>query len=262
MRCNQLLPTDNRIADLNATLSWLGLEDWQYGSFFDPVAPPETDLTEALEELVLDAKLDEHPFFDLAARTQSALWLWASQELVMTNAFSQIVLRAASQIGNVHARAVLAEVAYGEHGRVRSGLAKRAHPWLLEQLRASIDLTRSKVAPAQPTINFIERLASRITEPLESVAFIGIGNERLIAPEYKAIRRCFQALFPLAQFEPFLKANIDEDIVHARLCYELGAILSKSSADEQRFLEAAAASIKSRVIYFDELLAIAEDDSS
>lgn len=176
----------------------------------------------------------------------------------MTNAFSQLVLRAASQIRNVHVRAILTEIAYGEHGRARGGFAKRAHPWLLERMRMSIGLDRHRVKPQRPTTEFIRRLANRLTEPLEAVAFIGIGNERLIAPEYAAVRRCFQALTPDADFEPFLKANIDEDITHARLCYELGGILVRNDADETIFLDAASASIDSRVKYFDDLLVLAK----
>lgn len=247
-----------RLETVESIPAWLGLSTWQYDSFFDPIPNSAgTDLTSELEQLVEDARLDQHEFFAMARRSKNALTLWVSQELVMTNTFSQLVLAAAAQIRNVHARAVLAEIAYGEHGRSRQGIAKRAHPWLLERMRASIDLSRSEVQPRQPTIDFIARLASRIDDPLQAIAFIGIGNERLIGPEYAAIRTCFQSQYPDADFEPFLKANIDEDITHARLCYELAALLISSQKDREQFLDASAASIQSRIEYFDDLAALA-----
>ncbi len=251
----EIMPNDvpsNQIS-VNTVPTWLGIANWRYSKFFDRMPEPRFDLTDGLERLVADAALEKHEFFARAHQSTAALRLWVSQELVMTNAFSQIVLRAASQIENVHARAILAEIAYGEHGRARKGFAKRAHPWLLDQLRESVGLLKEEIRPLAPTVGFIGRLVDRICDPLEAVAFIGIGNERLIAPEYEGIRSCFENLLPKADFEPFLRANIDEDITHSRLCYELAGFLIATENERRRFLDAAKESIESRITYFDEL---------
>jgi hypothetical protein len=165
----------------------------------------------------------------------------------------------AAQIPNVHARAVLTEVAYGEHGRSRGGLALKSHPWLLDQLRSSLGIDRADVRPVAATLGFIERLAVHVAaDPLTAVAFVGVGNERLIVPEYTAIERCFEHLVSEADFAPFLHANLHEDIVHARLCYELAMALITTPHDEDRYRSAAIASVDSRVRYFDELLLVAD----
>ena len=88
----------------------------------------------------------------------------------------------------------------------------------------SLGFDRDQVWPRPPTIRFIERLSQRLYNPLEAIAFIGIGNEKLIEPEYAAIRRCFETLMPKAEFNPFLDANIKEDlatrscVTHWQLC--------------------------------------------
>lgn len=234
----------------------VAVDNWNYERFFDPPVRNEglAMVEDDVERLVGDAQLDKHPFFDHAREKSDLILLWVSQELVTTNAFSQIVLSAASRIDNVHQRAVLAEVAYGEHGRMRNGLAKAAHPWLLEQMRLSLGVDRSSIAPVAPTIDFISRLNGSLVDPLSATAFIGVGNERLIEPEYRAVEVCFDLHFSQSNYQPFLHANIAEDERHSKLCYELADFQIRSNADRDRFLELATAAIRSRVRYFDELL--------
>jgi hypothetical protein len=235
----------------------LSLDSWRYAELFEPLTGSSThSVVDRVEAYVESVELQHHPFFAQAAVSKSALTLWVSQELVMTNAFSQLVMYAASRITNVHARAVLAEVAYGEHGRAKRGLAKASHPWLLNQLRDSIGLSTTAVKPEKPTRDFIQRLASGLHSPLASIAFIGVGNERLIVPEYEALRSCFQELWPTANFEPFLQANLTEDITHSRLCYELASMLIRTDEHAIQFEAASRASVDSRVQYFDDLLAL------
>jgi hypothetical protein len=237
-------------------LSWLLVDRWDYSTFFDPneVEEGSPSVEADVESLVAETALQKHAFFERALSNRSSLALWVTQELVMTNAFSQLVLCAAAACPNVHARAVLTEIAFGEHGRFRDRVAKDAHPWLLDQLRQSIGLPRQSVYPMAPTIAFIERLGERIADPLEAVAFIGVGNERLIVPEYEAIERCFCVLWPEATFAPFLEANLTEDVWHSKLCYILADTLICNLRDRERFLCAAREAVTSRVQYFDELL--------
>ncbi|WP_155372680.1 iron-containing redox enzyme family protein [Catellatospora vulcania] len=234
----------------------LKLENWVYSEFFD--VPTDVELDPAVEELetyIDEIRLQEHPFFSSAMADVEALRLWVSQELVMTNAFSQIVLSAASAIQNVHLRAVLAEVAYGEHGALKGSKAAKSHPWLLNQLRDSLNISPEEVRPMPPTVRFVERLVHFLDDPLTAVAAIGVGNERLIIPEYTAVRKCFSNLLPNAVFQPFLDANTTEDIVHSRLCYEAASrMIALSNGNSRKlYLEAGKSSIDSRVKYFDEL---------
>src|SRR5688500_7363452 len=82
---------------------WLGLDDWTYDDFFDRPRAGSAGFSfdavvNEVDEAVASRTLDTHRFFDLAAASADALLLWVSQELVMTNAFSQLVLLAASRV--------------------------------------------------------------------------------------------------------------------------------------------------------------------
>jgi len=246
-------PTAIRVVSGNPS-DELALESWHYDSWFMP--PPQVPLHPVVEEIeayIDEVALQRHPFFDKARQSPDALILWVSQELVMTNAFSQIVLNAASRIVNVHLRAIFAEVAFGEHGVVRHGMAKRAHPWLLEQLRSTLSIPKDHVVPRKMTVDFIDRLVVASRTPAGAAAAIGVGNERLIIPEYSAIKECFAALMPTVAYQPFLDANLTEDISHSRLCYELASSLIACGVAPSEFLTQAKGAIQSRVRYFDEL---------
>ncbi len=241
------------------------LNDWEYSDYFLPNDQWDGrwhPVITKIETYLKDNALDQHPFFELAASNRGVLRLWVTQELVMTNSFSQIVLRAASNVRNVHVRSILCEVASGEHGRFRRGGAFKSHPWLLHKLGKSLDVAESDVGPLGPTRRLIERLASTADRPLEALAFIGVGNERLIIPEYTAIKRCFEALLPGGDYEPFLDANLTEDEVHSKLCFDAASILIAAGGSAERYLEMAIESIECRFRYFDELQAIGEEASN
>ena len=88
---------------------------------------------------------------------------------------------------------------------------------------------------------------------------IGIGNEMMIVPEYRAIKRCFRTVAPSSDYNPFLKANMEADVGHARLCISLAAkFIAAENGQDQRFLTLAKEAIESRVTYFDDLLCFAE----
>jgi hypothetical protein len=231
------------------------LAQWQYDDFFGlPTERPESAAIDRVEHYVVSRKLEEHPFFDLAAEDLIALHLWLSQELVMTNAFAQAVLYATSRIRNVHIRSCLSAVAYGEHGRVRRGRAMKSHPTLLDELRRTAQLDPSAVAPLSPTVELVGFLCSSLDDPLTALAVIGIGNERLIFPEYEAIWKCFESLLPKSSFAPFLKANLSEDAAHTDLCREAASQLIASEEDARKYEDAAIASVDARYRYFDGLL--------
>ncbi|KAF0246870.1 MAG: hypothetical protein FD180_229 [Planctomycetota bacterium] len=236
----------------------LSLDSWHYERWFLPPADQSIHpIVNEIEQHISSRHLELHPFFSLAESSKLALELWVCQELVMTNAFSQIVLAAASSIVNVHLRAMLSEVAFGEHGVFRNGAARRAHPWLLNQLRESMGIAMDAVKPAGPTLRFIRRLVEASAKPLSGVAAIGVGNERLIIPEYTAIKKCFAKCAPIVNYDEFLDANLSEDVGHSQLCYELASAMIAMGASVEEYRKAAIASVDSRIAYFDELLLLA-----
>ena len=241
--------------DARYVLDRLRLDEWEYGTWFMP--PPTTELHSAVDDVeryIQSRQLEDHPFFKAAYESEKALRLWVCQELIITNAFSQIVLFSAATLVNVHLRSMLTDVAFGEHGIVRNRIAQRAHPWLLNQLRESMDIAMDEVRPAPATLALIKRLAESTNHPLKAVAWIGVGNERLIIPEYSAIKLCFEHCLPKVNYREFLDANLNEDMGHSRLCYEVASALISLGADPDHFRQEAMASIDSRIQYFDELL--------
>src|SRR5690349_3176645 len=118
---------------------------FDYSAHFSVPAPFEPTVLERVEAYVVARRLEDHPYFHYALERPEALSVWLSQELVMTNVFSQIVLFAASRVENVHVRAALCAVASGEHGSLRNGKARRAHPALLDQLRSAVGLSEGDI---------------------------------------------------------------------------------------------------------------------
>ncbi len=244
------------MTDYSDVLRRLSLDNWVYERWFMPPSSVEMHpVVMEIEEAISNSGLEQHPFFDRAIASPAALRLWATQELVMTNAFSQIVLMATASVVNVHLRTMIGQVAFGEHGGAKGGIARRAHPWLLEQLRDSMGIPTNEVRPAPATIKLIDRLASATTDPLTAVAWIGVGNERLIIPEYTAVKRCFEACMPNVKYKKFLDANLHEDVAHTRMCYEFASALLHEGGDVKLYKQEALASIQGRLRYFDELLA-------
>jgi Iron-containing redox enzyme len=227
---------------------------WSYEEHFSPPKPSNRHpAVDVIEDYISQIDLKSHPLFLAANSNKSALNLWITQELIMTNAFSQIVLEAASSIRNVHIRSILCEIAFGEHGKFRNGLAAKSHPWLLHLLRESVGIKPSEIKPLSPTIDFISRLKSYCSTSLGAIAAIGVGNERMIIPEYTVILESFGNIYPDAEFAPFLNANLDEDIYHAELAYKAASSLIISDDLENEFINVSISSIRSRMTYFDEL---------
>jgi pyrroloquinoline quinone (PQQ) biosynthesis protein C len=228
---------------------------WQYDVWF---APPRNvtrhpAVSEALR-YASDRRIDSHPFFRKASKSKQALELWVSQELIVTGAFSQILLRVCAMIENVHVRTMVMEVVDGEHGPLRAGMAGASHPWLLHQLGESIGLAPASVQILAETEEFLAALETKAREPLTGVAAVGVGNERLILPEYAAVKRCFDACWPGSEYRAFLDANINDDLRHSELLADVGTIMIDNGADPQSYLRAAIESVDDRYHYYDRLL--------
>jgi hypothetical protein len=228
---------------------------WSYESEFSPIdlSQPHPVLAQA-EDYLLSRKVGEHDFFSIAADSRSALILWVSQELVVTNRFSMYMMKLGSQIANVHIRAALSTVLGGEHMGYRDGLAQRSHPWYLHQLRNSLGLEPDLVEPLPETRMFLGLLDCECGTPLRGVAAIGVGNERFLVEEYGAVRRCFEQAAADSQYAEFLDANIEEDTAHANLMNEAAQGLINQGGDPADYLDAARLAVDSRLAFYDRLV--------
>jgi len=233
----------------------LGLDSWSFGDFFDPA---DLDRLHAVivtaSSYQMEAHIERHEFFDIAIRNREALRVWAAQEAVVTNAFSQILLQTCAQIRNVHLRAAFMPVIAGEHHVVRKGIAEHSHPWLLRRLCLSLELEPEKIKPLPFTVTFIEVLSKSTRNTLIALGALGVGNERMLPPEYTAVKKCFEVAWPDSDYQGFLDANIAEDETHTQIIEVVASGLIKNDEDAQDFLLGAKLGVDARVAYYNQLV--------
>jgi hypothetical protein len=232
-------------------------EDWSYPSYFEPFSA--SDLPDAViraNEYQEAASIQDHRFFQIALVSRDALRLWASQEAVITGPFSQLLLLVAARIDNVHLRAGLVEVIRGEHNNPGNQVARHSHPWLLHKLCTSLGLGASDVRPLPATLRFLQVLSDTTDTLLSALGALGVGNERILIPEYSAVRSCFNACYPEADYKGFLEANISEDTEHSAIIQRIASALITSGANPQNYVDGAKQAVDARVAYYDELVSI------
>jgi hypothetical protein len=229
---------------------------WTYEEWFEPVVPvAPSDAVLQCEAYVDEVRIGEHPFFAIGAESPEALRVWVTQELVVTGQIARLMLAIASRITNVHLRARMTYVAWGEHHAVRtSGVANRSHPWLLHQLGRSMGIGPREVRPMDETLAFLDVIEQDCETVLGGVASLGVGNEHLIIPEYTAVGACFERSCPDIDASIFLNANIEEDLRHSQLLRDLGAALIEAGADPDLYLLAGRRSVDARLEYYDRLV--------
>lgn len=215
-----------------------------------PIAPFVADA----EKIERAAAIESHPFFVYAMENSSALLLWAGQEAVITNPFSQALFATLSNIKNVHVRSILIPVVAGEHSPLREGIATRAHPWLIRKLCLSLNLDFSSINQGLPVTAFANALIDSSSNVMFSLGFIGVGNELMLQAEYKAVQSCFEKNFPEADFADFLHSNIHEDEAHTKLIERAATALAALGESGEDFLNGARAGVAARVRYYDQLL--------
>jgi len=233
----------------------LDLRGWNHGLWFKP--PTESAhharVKDALE-LVDKSEIDLHPFFELAAGSRAALRSWVGQELIVTGPFTQQLLRLAARVENVHLRAMVTEVAYGEHHHLKGTTAEKSHPWLLDRLRVSVGLDPARISCLPETERFLAELEQQCAGSVcRAVGALGVGNERLLIPEYGAVRRAFEKGWADCEFEAFLDANIDEDRYHSALMARVGNAYITAGEDPEEFFDGARIAVESRLAYYDAL---------
>src|SRR4051812_5334440 len=98
------------------------------------------------------AHIDEHEFFERAGTSQEFVRTWISQELSITNAFSQLLLRIASMLSNIFLRVHFLEVALGEHGDPDAAqLSALPHPLLIERAAKTANIGLERVRTLEAT---------------------------------------------------------------------------------------------------------------
>ncbi len=207
-----------------------------------------------VEAIERSARIEDHEFFRFARGHAKALVLWASQEAVVTNPFSQVLFSVLAEIPNVHVRSILMPVVSGEHSTVRSGVASHSHPWLIWRLCKSIGLTENSIVVTEAVASFIQTLEDSAHTPMRALGVIGIGNERMLLAEYRAIESCFESALPSADYKDFLHANIGEDESHTRLIAEAATAMATIGYDPAEFILGAKQGVAARVRYYDALL--------
>jgi hypothetical protein len=212
---------------------------------------PQIEAAIAYEEA---ARIDTHQFFELASSSKETLQVWAEQELITSSCFSQVITEWFATINNCHIRSKVMDVLVGEHSPIENGLATRCHPYLAEMLCRSLGSDLVAIKTLEPTRNFIREMEDSAARPLAGAGFLGIGNEKMLIPEYSAIRRVFHRVWPEAECDPFLDANIEDDMTHHRLIEEAAAAMVSMGGDPEEFLEHAKRGVDARIIYYDELI--------
>ncbi|MDT7712388.1 MAG: hypothetical protein QOG46_1077 [Pseudonocardiales bacterium] len=230
---------------------------WRHEEWFAPTPSTEPHaVLELADRLVVDCPIGRHPFFQHAARSGQALRIWVAQELAVTGPFSQLLLALAAEIPNVHIRAMVVEVAYGEHGEPGASIASGSHPWLLEKLRRSMNIPLNELHILPETHVFLTELRDICAmSPLAALGALGIGSEKLLIPEYTAVKMAFEAGSPDCEYETFLDANINDDTWHAVLMSQAAAALINLGGDPDHYLRGAKVSIDARMSYYTSLLA-------
>lgn len=229
--------------------------NWNYDDWFR--VPRTTSLHPVIAEAksMADAKkISAHPFMERAAQIQEPLVYWTRQELVVTGPFSLFLFKICSQLKNVHIRALMSEIAHGEHGSVSNGIAHRSHPWLLHKLAESMEIDVKKNIPEDETLDYLATLEEESNYLLRGLGALGIGSEYLLLEEYSAIRRAFEVQHPGSEYEDFLNSNIVEDRWHSSLIEVIASELITSRRDAGDFITGASKAVEGRITFYDSAL--------
>jgi hypothetical protein len=230
-------------------------QQWDYTAWFAPIDTWSTsDAFERANSYQENAGVEGHRFFTIAAKDPAALVLWASQEAIVTGPFSQLLLLAASQITNVHLRAAFMNVIGGEHNAVVDDRAAHSHPWLLHRLCESMGIEPHSVRPLALTLQFLNSLAKTASNLMQALGALGVGNERMLIPEYGAVQRCFEACYPEADYQAFLLANILEDTEHTAIIEKVARAMAALGHDAEDYYIGAKIGVSARIRYYDEIV--------
>jgi hypothetical protein len=227
-------------------------QSWNYSDWFDvPHSEVNHPVINAAEKIANEKNIGEHPFIELARNTQEPLIYWTKQELIITGPFSLFLFKLCTQIKNVHIRALMSQIAHGEHGSVRSHVAYRSHPWLLHTLAESMGIAPDQIVAAEETLEYLKTLDDESSDLIRGLGALGIGSEYLLLEEYTAIKSAFIAQHPTSKYEDFLDSNINEDRWHSSLVEVIASNLITTDEMASSFLLGAKNGVEARVKFYD-----------
>lgn len=231
-------------------MAWI-FEEW----FSIPVTEAPHPVVRQAENYLLDKHIERHEFFEYAAHSPQALREWVTQEIIVTGPFSQLLLQVSAIIKNVHVRSMVVEVASEEHGgTISKTIAEESHPWLLREMMDSMNIPSESIQPYPETDEFLDILRQECYDPLRGIAALGVGNERLLIPEYGAVKNAFAQGWPTCKYQAFLDANIEADKRHSELMSEAAVALIAQGAEPSSYLDAAIHAIDARYEFYNKLL--------
>lgn len=227
-------------------------KNWNYLDWFQiPESETAHSVVNAAKKIATNKSIGNHPFIELARTKKDPLIYWVKQELVVTGTFSLLLFKLCSQINNVHLRAMMSEIAHGEHGSLKGYVAHRSHPWLLHKLRESMGIAANDVVPAGETIKYLQALEQDSNDLIRGLGALGIGSEFLLIEEYRAIKSAFATQLPTSEYEDFFNSNIDEDKWHSSLVEIIASNLITSDEMADQFLLGATRGIEARITFYD-----------
>lgn len=224
-----------------------------YNEYFKPITSYIDKEISTISLLADNSNIGQKDFFKQACKDSDLLKLWVSQEAVVTNPFSQTLLQVISNIRNVHVRSILLPVVVGEHSKLINGTAIYSHPWLLWKLCKSMAIGEDLIV-TPPVDKFIDILNTDNENIMFSLGILGVGNERILITEYKAIRKCFESISPSSDYKQFLESNIAEDVTHTQLIEIAATVLVNQGFSLNEYREGAILGVNARLSYYDELL--------
>ncbi|MEQ1881122.1 MAG: FAD-dependent oxidoreductase [Burkholderiales bacterium] len=231
---------------------------WAFQTYFQPLRDgPFANAVHQANIIADNCGIESHEFFKIAQNEPDLLRFWASQEAVTTNAFSQLLLFCCATIENVHARSQFLPVVTGEHSlKLHGGIAENSHPWLLKRLCRSIGVDEISISPADCTVKFLGHLRDATRNTFRALGALGVGNERMLIPEYSAVMNSFETCFPESKddFRPFLFSNIHEDRTHSEVLQDLAGKIVARQDDYDSYIAGATEGVAARMTYYDRLV--------
>ena len=218
-------------------------------------AAPDANVS-AARNLVGDVNIAQHRFFRAARSSPDLVGYWVTQELFITNPYSQLLLMVSSRLDNAHIRQMFLEVAVGEHGGCQESeggyVRWKSHPSLLQRLGEHLGIDLSRAAQEFETLDYLQTLRRLCRSPMMAMGAIGAGNEQLLIQEYAAARyACVSACAAPEDVLEFFDANINANVEHGKLCETVAMGLKSQGFRTSEYLAGARRALAARVKFYD-----------
>ena len=234
----------------------ISLDGWRFDEYFAEMRVPSKtpDFILQARGMVRSCGIENHVFFDFCKENKGALIEWTKQECIITNHFSLSLFSLLGLIRNVHLRSMLIPVLAGEHSPLKDGIAYGSHPNLLARLIDDLGIDTDSLNAENFTVEFVDLLFSENYPICYRFGVLGVGNEALLVPEYKAVSLAFDHHYPRGVHRPFLTANIEEDRIHSKVMEDAAMLLCNDAETQDSFIQGARDGIQARFRYYDKML--------